>query len=124
MSENYGSAQPRVLEVKDRSWDNVVFPQGIPMASSEAMLPGMVANEKAAKSLSATTPSGWIQVGPVIQSDDYLASEASATPGTVIASASYPADTFGIAAENTSLTAIVNGWVLNVVGPHTSLQSG
>lgn len=113
MADNYGSYQPRALEVSDRSWDSIVFMEGIPMGSSDSMLPGLVANEKVASSLRAILPSGWAQFGDTKEVSNLSVARLALPAGTILASKDQTRNSFEIVGP---VQAFVNGWVLSVRG--------
>ena len=111
MADNFGSEQNRVLDVKDRNLDNVVFQYRHPPLTSEWNLINQIGNEKVQNLSKMSLPSGWLHVDDILQD----AVEASARTGSVICSSSYTATTFKIMSYGNNY-AIVNGWPILVQG--------
>ena len=120
MSDNYGSAQPRVLDTDKRSWDSVVLLSGVPAVSSDINLLGQSQSERIKMSTKASMPSGWLSVGNVRQVADYVASEPQASNGQVLTSESYPPYSFNLVSRGDAGLAVVNGFVLDVRGTGTA----
>ena len=65
MNDNFGSGQPRVLNVTDRSLDQVVFQQARPPLTSEWNLINQICDFKSQQNVQVNLPSGWIKVGAI-----------------------------------------------------------
>jgi hypothetical protein len=112
MSDYFGNEQTRVLDVKDRNIDNVVFQYKHPPLTSEWNLINQVGNEKIQNLAKMSLPSGWLNVGEINQN----ASDADATTGSVNCSDSFIyATSFKLFSLNNNY-AIVNGWPILVQG--------
>lgn len=111
MADNFGSQQNRVLDVKDRNLDNVVFQYRHPPLTSEWNLINQIGNEKIQSLSKMSLPSGWLHVDDILEG----ISEASARTGSVVCSESYPATTFKMMSYDNNY-AIVNGWPLLIQG--------
>lgn len=111
MADNFGSQQNRVLDVKDRNLDNVVFQYRHPPLTSEWNLINQIGNEKIQSLSKMSLPSGWLHVDDILQN----ISETSARTGSVICSESYAATTFKMMSFDNNY-AIVNGWPVLVQG--------
>lgn len=111
MADNFGSGQNRVLDVKDRNIDNVIFQYSIPPLTSEWNLINQVGNEKVQSLSKVSLPSGWLRVNDILQD----ASESDAQTGSVICSENYASTTFKLMSYGNNY-AIVNGWPILVQG--------
>lgn len=111
MSDNFGSDQNRVLEVKGRNIDNVVFLHRRPPLSSEWNLISQIASEKEQKAYKISSPSGFLEVGDIIHDfgGDFI------SPGVVETSESFPENSFRLTSGGKNW-AIVNGWPILVEG--------
>ena len=118
MSDNYGPTQPVVLDPKDHSWDNVVFSRGVTPLTADWNLIGQLAQEKSKHA--QLLPSGWLQVGDIMQvaSGGASAAELGAADGQVITSLEYASDTFKVI-SNGGLRAVVAGMVLDIRGTNS-----
>ena len=112
MADYLGSEQNRVLEVKDRSIDNVVFQYKHPPLTSEWNLINQVGNEKIQSLARVSLPSGWINVGDISQDG----AEADATSGSVYCSEGYTQSTSFKLFSLDDNYAVVNGWPILVQG--------
>ena len=113
MSDNFGIRQPRVLDVDNRSLDNVVFQHRTPPLSSEWNLINQISNVKTQDVLKDTLPSGWLKVGDVREE------VTDPESGQFITSASFLANTLKLVSNNDNL-AIVNGWPILVQASNSS----
>lgn len=115
MADNYGPEQPEVFDIKDRSWESVVFGRGIPVKSADWNLIGQIADDKARQA--QLLPSGWLQVGEasLVAASDTASAEGAAVDGQIITSVGYQADTFKLISKG-GLRAVVNGWPLVIQG--------
>jgi hypothetical protein len=120
MSDFYGNEQNRVLDVKDRNLDNVVFQYKHPPLTSEWNLINQIGNEKIQNLAKMSLPSGWLHIDDILQD----ASESNARTGSVLCSSNYTATTFKLFSLNNNY-AIVNGWPLLVqgFGPSSTLDN-
>ena len=125
MADNFGTGQNRVLDVKDRNLDNVVFQYKHPPLTSEWNLINQIGNEKIQNLTKVSYPSGWIHVDDIIQatSSTVATAESNAITGSVICSDSYASTTFKLLSLGNNY-AIVNGWPILVqgFGPLSSLE--
>ena len=67
MADNFGTGQNRVLDVKDRNLDNVVFQYKHPPLTSEWNLINQIGNEKIQNFAKVSYPSGWLNVDDIVQ---------------------------------------------------------
>lgn len=111
MADNFGSGQNRVLDVKDRNLDNVVFQYRHPPLTSEWNLINQIGNEKVQNLSKISLPSGWMHVDDILQD----ASESDARTGCVNCSESYVSTAIKLFSNNNNY-AIVNGWPILVQG--------
>lgn len=111
MADNFGSQQNRVLDVKDRNLDNVVFQYRHPPLTSEWNLINQIGNEKIQNLSKMSLPSGWLHVDEILQG----ISETTARTGSVVCSESYAATSFKLMSFDNNY-AIVNGWPLLIQG--------
>jgi len=109
MSDNFGTNQNRVLDVENRSLDNVVFQNRIPSLTSELNLINQISNDKTQKVLKSIYPSGWLKVDSIDQLSDSI-TENNARSGQVLCSSSYGSNTFKLVSTDMSNVAVVNGW--------------
>jgi hypothetical protein len=65
MSDYFGPGQPRVLNVNNRSLDQVVFQQSKPPLTSEWNLINQICDLKSQDNLKVNQPSGWLKVGTI-----------------------------------------------------------
>jgi hypothetical protein len=115
MAENFGDQQNRVLDVKDRSLDNVVFQYRHPPLTSEWNLINQIGNEKIQSLAKASLPSGWLKVDDILQDS----AEVDARTGNVLCSSAYTANSFKVASLNNNV-AMVNGWPILVQGTNNT----
>lgn len=111
MADNFGSGQNRVLDVKDRNLDNVVFQYRHPPLTSEWNLINQIGNEKVQNLSKISLPSGWMHVDDIYQG----AFESTARTGSVLCSESYVSSSFKLMSNDNNY-AIVNGWPILVQG--------
>lgn len=125
MSDYFGPGQTRVLNINDRSLDQVVFQQARPPLSSEWNLINQICDFKSQENVRVNQPSGWLKVdkaedtGAVNYSDTSLEliAEQKARSGQVLASVTYGANIFKLISRELSNVAIVNGWPIIVQNP-------
>jgi hypothetical protein len=110
MADFFGTEQNRVLDVKDRNLDNVVFQYKHPPLTSEWNLINQIGNEKLQNLAKMSLPSGWLNIGEVFQDSD----EANATVGSVYCSSAYTTPTTFKLFSLGNNYAIVNGWPILV----------
>jgi len=115
MAEYFGDQQTRVLDVKDRNLDNVVFQYRHPPLTSEWNLINQIGNEKIQSLAKASLPSGWLHIDDILQDPV----EADARTGNVLCSSTYTANSFKLASLNNNI-AIVNGWPILVQSTNSS----
>jgi hypothetical protein len=111
MADNFGTGQNRVLTVKDRSIDNVVFQYKRPPLTSEWNLINQVSNEKIQDVVKVCIPSGWLNINDILQD----ATESEACSGDVLCSEDYDSNSFKLVSIDNNI-AIVNGWPILVQG--------
>jgi hypothetical protein len=111
MADYLGPNQNRVLDVKDRNLDNVVFLYKHPPLTSEWNLINQIGNEKIQSLAKVSMPSGWLHVDDILQDAD----EATARTGSVVCSSDYPTTSFKLFSWDSNY-AIVNGWPILVQG--------
>ena len=111
MADFFGSEQNRVLNVKDRNLDNVVFQYKHPPLTSEWNLINQIGNEKIQNLAKMSLPSGWLAVDNLYQD----LPEVDARTGCVLCSNGYDANSFKLASLNNNI-AIVNGWPILIQG--------
>lgn len=111
MADNFGSEQNRVLDVKDRSLDNVVFQYKHPPLTSEWNLINQIGNEKLQSIAKSVLPSGWLSIGNTLQGAD----ELTASVGDTICSEDYFPNEFKMISNGNNI-AMVNGWPLLIQG--------
>src|SRR6056297_2065528 len=114
--DNFGPGQTRVLNVEDRSLENVVFQYKTPPLSSEWNLINQISNEKIKQVVSTYAASGFINVGDTICLDKCGISEASAVPGEYHTSVNYSPNTFTLSGKGKGVAAVVNGWPIFITG--------
>jgi hypothetical protein len=112
MSDYFGPGQPRVLDVSDRSLDQVVFQQTRPPLTSEWNLINQIGDFKSQQNIQTSLPSGWLKVGTVqdIGVTGISTSEASARSGQVLTSLTYGSNNFKLICRDTTNVAVINGW--------------
>ncbi len=126
MSDNFGPGQPRVLDVSDRSLDQVVFQQGRPPLTSEWNLINQISDFKSQQNIKTNCPSGWLKVGDTQDTgatsvvSSVATQEAQARSGQVLTSLTYGNNNFKLMCKELSNTAIVNGWTITVQNGSTS----
>ena len=107
MSDNFGPRQPRVLDVENRSLDNVIFQHRTPPLSSEWNLINQISNVKVQDIVKSTLPSGWMKVGDVKEEGTDIES------GQILTSSSFSANTVKLTSNDDNV-AVVNGWPILV----------
>ena len=122
MADNFGSGQPRVLNVNDRSLDQVVFQQSRPPLTSEWNLINQICDLKSQENIRINQPSGWLKVGAIedtgaTDSGTEIIAEENARSGQVLASTTYDPNTFKLINRELTNVAIVNGWPIVVQNP-------
>lgn len=115
MADNFGTGQNRVLTVKDRNIDNVVFQYKRPPLTSEWNLINQVSNEKIQNIVKVSIPSGWLNINDVLQD----ATESEACSGEVLCSEDYDSNSFKLVSIDNNI-AIVNGWPILVQGSEST----
>jgi len=115
MSDNFGPNQSRVLDVVERSLDNVVFQHRRPPLSSEWNLINQISNQKAQDLLKLNMPSGFVSVSDILQ--DFP--ESHSIEGQVLTSESYPENSFKLISKGKNW-AVVNGWPVLIEGLNTT----
>lgn len=118
MADFFGTEQNRVLDVKDRSLDNVVFQYKHPPLTSEWNLINQIGNEKIQNLAKMSLPSGWMNVGEIFQDSD----ESNATAGSVFCSSAYTTPTTFKMFSLGINYAIVNGWPIQVEIPDNFIR--
>lgn len=111
MADNFGSGQPRVLTVDDRSLDNIVFQYRRPPLTSEWNLINQIGSQKVQDAVRVSLPSGWRTTAGVLQDK----AESDACTGEILCSETYAANSFKIMVKSPN-AAVVNGWPLLVQG--------
>lgn len=122
MSDYFGPGQQRVLNVTDRSLDQVIFQQSRPPLSSEWNLINQICDFKAQESTRVNQPSGWLKVGTVKDTGatdgaSELAAEQKARSGQVLTSLTYGSNKLRLVCRELSNVAVVNGWPIIVQKP-------
>jgi hypothetical protein len=120
MSDFFGNEQNRVLDVKDRNLDNVVFQYKHPPLTSEWNLINQIGNEKIQNLSKMSLPSGWLHIDDILQDIP----ESNARTGSIACSSNYTSTSFKLFSLNNNY-AIVNGWPLLVqgFGPGSTLDN-
>jgi hypothetical protein len=112
MSDNFGSGQNRVLNVDNRSLDNIVFQYKRPPLTSEWNLINQIGNEKIQNITKVMLPSGWLSVEDIKQD----VSENDIQTGEVLCSNNFTIDSsFKLFTRGNNI-AIVNGWPILIQG--------
>jgi hypothetical protein len=114
MSDNFGSGQNRVLEVHDRSFDNVVFQHRRPPLSSEWNLINQISSKKLQDQVRVQMPSGFTVVEDILQD----LPEGASIAGQVLTSESYLENSFKLISKNKNWV-VVNGWPILLQGVNT-----
>lgn len=114
MADYFGPEQNRVLEVKNRNIDNVVFQYKKPPLSSEWNLINQISNEKIQNLTKFSIPSGWLYVEDIFEN----ISEDDVPTSGVLCSTSYPSNSFKLISKGNNF-AVVNGWLLLVQGTNS-----
>lgn len=122
MSDYFGPGQQRVLNVTDRSLDQVIFQQSRPPLSSEWNLINQICDFKAQESTRVNQPSGWLKVGTVkgtgaTDGASELIAEQKARSGQVLTSVTYGSNKLRLVCRELSNVAVVNGWPIIVQKP-------
>ena len=107
MADNFKDGVSRVLEVANRQLSNVIWQAGKPPLDSELNLVGQIGWEALSEALRSQTPSGFL-INPTSVEEDFVFYEQSTNYFEIKRDVSSP------------LTAIVNGWVVPVLGTESS----
>ena len=107
MADNFKDGVSRVLEVANRQLSNVIWQAGKPPLDSELNLVGQIGWEALSEALRSQTPSGFL-INPTSVEEDFVFYEQSTNYFEIKRDVSSP------------LTAIVNGWVVPVLGTKSS----
>jgi hypothetical protein len=124
MSDYFGPGQPRVLNVSDRSLDQVVFQNSTPPLTSEWNLINQICDLKSQENLKINQPSGWLKVGIIADtgatdSGTEIIAEQNARSGQVLTSITYNPNQFKLVSRELTNVAVVNGWPIIVQKPAT-----
>jgi len=98
-TKNYGPGNSGYLDPTDRSWETAVYQASKPILDKELNLVQDAEQEALRRSSKVRAPSGWL-------SDDFLNSAVSALLDSQV--------TVANAVQLSKLSALVNGWILNV----------
>ena len=107
MADNFKDGVSRVLEVANRQLSNVIWQAGKPPLDSELNLVGQIGWEALSEALRSQTPSGFL-MNPTSCEEDFVFYEQSTNYFEIKRDASSP------------LTALVNGWIIPVLGSESS----
>ena len=118
MSDYFGDRQNRVLSVKDRSLDNIIFQHRTPPLTSEWNLINQISNEKISDFIKSTYASGWLSSERI---DNYV-SGGKFLPGQVLCSIDFQPNTFRLISKDKNI-ALINGWPILVQGTDTLEES-
>jgi hypothetical protein len=114
VSDNFGNNASRVLDVSDKSWDDIVFKERVPPLSSDWTGVNQIASLKSQDAARVNLPSGWVQAGSILQTEDSSSTESSAISGQIVTSDNYLPNSFKLISKGNSNVALVNGWSINV----------
>ena len=107
MADNFKDGVSRVLEVANRQLSNVIWQSGKPPLDSELNLVGQIGWEALSEALRAQTPSGFL-MNPTSADEDFVFYNQSTNYFEIKRDTSSP------------LSALVNGWVIPVLGSESS----
>jgi len=101
------------LQTQDRNWDSNVHLTHRPVLTSELDIDGQITSDKSRSNNTVHLPSGFLRKGALKYSDNIDSLFSSAVSGEILTSKELT-NSFYLASDGETNTAMVNGWPINV----------